>query len=105
VPLGGDPRTNEEIYDAITELRERVSRLEERVDILSKEVEAIATIKQDIAMLSQKLDDLDRKFDDFKDMYIKQLASNHRMLKFVLMLIGMVLSFVAAMFGLHWKPP
>lgn len=103
---GGAPRhTSDDIFDAVVELRERVSRLEERVETLSREVEAIASIKADIASINQKVEDLDKKLDEFMQMYIKQLASNHRMLKFVLMLVGMVLSFLAALFGLHWAPP
>jgi len=101
----GKDRTRAEIYEAITELRERVSRLEERVDLLTKEVESINKLEQRVARIDQKLDDVDNKLESFIEMYTRQLASNHRMLKFVLMLVGMILSFVAAMFGLHWKPP
>ena len=101
----GKDKTRAEIYEAITELRERVTRLEERVELLTKEVESINKLEQRVARMEQKLDDVDSKLDDFINMYMKQLASNHRMLKFTLMLVGMILSFIAAMFGLHWKPP
>lgn len=92
-------------YDAVLELRERVSRLEERVDYLSREIEELASIRSDIARLSQKVDDVDKKLDAFMNIYAKQLTSNHKMLKFVTVILAMILSFLAAIFGFHWTPP
>lgn len=98
--MGGD-----DIYTEIAELKERVTRLEERVDTLSKELASIDDLRSRVAAMNQKLDDLDEKLDKFMEMYMSQLSSNHRLLKFVLALIGMILSFLAAILGLHWTPP
>lgn len=95
----------DDVYKSIEELRERVTRLEERVDLLTRELESIDRLQAQVSAMSQKVDDIDKKLDEFMKIYMRQLSSNHRMLKFVLMLIGMILSFLAALFGLHWYPP
>ena len=97
-------RTSDEIYEAISELRERVTRLEERVDILASELQEIHGMKSDLAAVKQRVEDIDRKIDDFKQILLRQQVANHRLLKWVLALVGMVLSFVAAMMGIRWAP-
>ena len=76
----------------------RVSRLEEHYDELVKE---LIKINERLARIETRLDNIEQDIDELKQVVNKR----NGYLKFTLVLLGMVLSFVAAMFGLGWRPP
>ena len=97
--------TSDEIYEAIAELRERVARLEQRVDTLTAEIREIREIKTDVVATKQRVEDIDKKLDNFIALYMKQQVSNHKLLKWFAIILGLFLSFLAAVLGLDWRPP
>ena len=71
-----------ELYLQLQEMSERIARLEVQMEELKNDVEEI---KDDVKMLQ------------------KYVMSNGR--KYTLYVLAMVLSFIAAILGLHWVPP
>lgn len=68
----------------IIELKERVARLETQIDLVLK-----------------RLDRIEQKMDKI----MVNRYGNSNLYKWVTLWIGMVLSFVATLFGLGWVPP
>jgi len=102
--MGKKDTGTSDIYNDIVELRERVARLEARVAEIEEDIGSLASMKTEVASIKQKIDDIDNKLDTFINIYSKQLTSNHKLLKFIIILVGMMLSFMAAVLGVHWKP-
>ena len=84
-PPSSQSNQGEEMRDE--EIVYRLARLETKVEDMEK-------MLQDI---SKRLDQLDKK--------IMSLSANHVSVKWFTYLLVILLSFVAAMFGLGWRPP
>ena len=65
------------VEDKIMELIERVSKLESQVEDLKGEIKALKTI----------------------------ILKRNSLMKYTIIILGMLMSFIAAMFGLGWRPP
>jgi len=79
---------NEQIYNM---LRAEISALSNR----------IFEIQNDIAEMKERLARLETKVDAIES----ELRKRNGMMKWTIVLLGMILSFVAAMFGMGWRPP
>lgn len=81
--MGGDPtpHIDNDLRMAIMELRERVARLEQRVE------------------------DIDKKLDNIMEHYLSQRPSLNGVFKWVVITLGLVFSFIAAVLGVRWNPP
>ena len=73
---------SQEFYSQLQEMSERIARLEVQMEELRNDIEEI---KDDVKMLQ------------------KYVMSNGK--KYTLYVLAMVLSFIAAVLGLHWVPP
>jgi len=54
-----------------------------------------------LARLEQKVEDLEKKIDELTQM----ITQHNGYFKWMAIMMSIVLSFVAAMFGLGWRPP
>ena len=54
-----------------------------------------------LARLEQKVEDLEAKIEDLKQIVLQR----NGYLKWMVIILIIVLSFVSAMFGLGWRPP
>ena len=77
------------MQDEIKELKKRIDELEERID----------TINTKLSVIGERVIRIDEDVKFIK----KQIISNGR--KYTLYVLAMVLSFIAAVLGLHWVPP
>ena len=76
----------------------RVTRLEEHYDELVRE---LIKINERLARIETRLDNIEQDIDELKQTVNKR----NGYLKFIIVMVGMVLSFVATMFGMGWRPP
>ena len=84
-------------------MRWRIGEVEKRLEKLEESVEGI---RQRVAALKGEVDNLTQLVHDIRDdvkFIKKQMISNGR--KYTLYVLAMVLSFIAAVLGLHWMPP
>ncbi len=76
------------------EIASRLSSLETRVEYMEK-------MLQDIY---NRLDNMDKRITELSDR-IATMDVNHVSVKWLIYMVVILLSFVAAMFGLGWRPP
>ena len=76
------------------EIASRLSTLETRVEYIEK-------MLQDIY---NRLDNVDKRITELSDR-LATADTNHVSIKWLIYVIVILLSFVAAMFGLGWRPP
>ena len=76
-----------------------MKRVEDKVDIIEERLnnEVLARIQH----LEEKIDRIDSRLDK---LFLKQ-SSNGNMLKYITIILGMILSFLAAFLGFHWRMP
>ena len=85
--MGGVP-----IEEVLQLINQRLERLESKVDDIDRRV----------ARLEAKMDDVSSEVQQLRRVLN---AARNATWKWILALIGMILSFVAALFGLGWRPP
>ena len=68
--------TNNDLYEIIMDMRERLAKVEQKVEDMDNEIK-----------------------------YIKKLLiQRNGYMKWMFIMLGMILSFIAALFGLGWRP-
>ena len=82
----------QEIILHMKRLNDKVEHLEQRID---------GEVLRRIDRLEEKIDRIDQRLDRLAT---KQV-SNGNTLKYIVVLLGMILSFLAAFFGFHWRMP
>jgi len=76
-----------------------MKRVEDKVNIIEDRLNN--EVLRRIDRLEEKIDRIDQRIDKLAT---KQ-ASNGYIMKYIVVLLGMVLSFLAAFLGLHWQMP
>lgn len=88
-------------HDPSRSYYERLARIEAKLE----------SVEQDIKELKKTVDYLDKKVEKIDvleaklDIIAKSMNKRNNYMKFTIVLLGIILSFVAAMFGLGWRPP
>jgi type VI protein secretion system component VasF len=82
-----------------------VEQAHRRIDKLEDELSGIRQTLMDIverlSRLEAKVEDLGREMSELK----AEMRRRNGMMKWMVVMLGMILSFVAALFGLGWRPP
>lgn len=91
--------------DVWREIVERLARVEQRVEDVEEE---IRDLKRLIESRNSCIDDLERRMSrvEVEVSDLKRIvAQRNGYFKWITVILAMILSFVAALFGLGWKPP
>ncbi len=76
-----------------------MKRVEDKVDIIEDRLNNEVLMR--INRLEEKIDRIDQRIDKLTT---KQI-SNGNTLKYIVIMLGMILSFLAAFLGFHWRMP
>lgn len=69
--------TRKDLFDVLTDILERLTRVE------------------------TKIEDVEKRMDDLKE----EITRSKDYMKYLIIILSLILSFVAAMFGMGWRPP
>jgi len=71
------------------------------LDIRDELFKTLLRIESRISKLEARMDDMEKEIRDIK----QELSKRNGYFKYMIILITIILSFVAAMFGMGWRPP
>lgn len=98
---------DEFLLNKIMEFDSRITKVETTIEAIREDIQEIKNQLNHVSEVVTKISTLETSLSEIKTVLdvVKGGNNSSKSLKYILLIIVAILSFVATMFGLGWRPP